>query len=275
MSCSATGRRRSCGRRSVRCVEGLRVRGAGAASPLPQPRVDALATLVEQTGADAVLFGASVLSADVASGLAARLDAGLNWDLMDLSVADGELVGKRPALGDTVIVDVGWKGGTRLGLVRSGALDAVESGGAAEVESFETTFSDFSTLRRSSTRRRRCRADRRSRMPTSSSRAGAGSARRRASRCSRSWPPLWAAPSARRGQSSMPAGTRTRRRSARPASRSRRSCTSPAGSPGRSSTRSACRARERSSRSTRTRMRRSSTSATSASWAISMRSSRS
>ena len=114
--------------------------------PLPQPRVDALATLVEQTSAEAVLFGASVLSADVASGLAARLDAGLNWDLMDLSLADGELVGKRPALGDTVIVDVGWKGGTRLGLVRSGALDAVESGGTAEVESFETTFSDFSTL---------------------------------------------------------------------------------------------------------------------------------
>ena len=115
-------------------------------APLPQPRVDALATLVEQTGADAVLFGASVLAADVASGLAARLDAGLNWDLTDLSLADGELVGTRPALGDTVIVDVGWKGGPRLGMVRSGALDPVESGGTAEVEIFETSFSDFSTL---------------------------------------------------------------------------------------------------------------------------------
>jgi electron transfer flavoprotein alpha subunit len=115
-------------------------------APLPQPRVDALATLVEQTGADAVLFAASVLAADVASGLAARLDAGLNWDLTDLSLADGELVGTRPALGDTVIVDVGWKGGPRLGMVRSGALDPVESGGTAEVETFDTTFSDFSTL---------------------------------------------------------------------------------------------------------------------------------
>jgi electron transfer flavoprotein alpha subunit len=115
-------------------------------SPLPQPRVDALATLVEQTGADAVLFGASVLAADVASGLAARLDAGLNWDLTDLSLTDGELVGTRAALGDTVIVDVGWRGGPRLGMVRSGALDPVESGGTAEVETFETTFSDFSTL---------------------------------------------------------------------------------------------------------------------------------
>src|ERR687892_2551587 len=98
-------------------------------APLPQPRVDVLAALVEKTGADTVLFGASVLSADVAAGLAARLDAGLNWDLTDLSVSDGALVGKRPALGDTVVVDVGWKDTPRLGLVRAGALDPTESGG--------------------------------------------------------------------------------------------------------------------------------------------------
>ncbi|MEX2613920.1 MAG: electron transfer flavoprotein subunit alpha/FixB family protein [Gaiellaceae bacterium] len=116
------------------------------ASPLPQTRVDALATLVEKTGAEAVLFAASVLASDVAAGLAARLDAGLNWDLIDLALTDGELVGKRPALGDTVLVDVGWTESPRLALVRSGALDATESGGTAEVEAFETSFSDFSTL---------------------------------------------------------------------------------------------------------------------------------
>jgi electron transfer flavoprotein alpha subunit len=93
------------------------------AAPLPQPRVDALQALVEHTGADAVLFGASVLAADVAAGLAARLDAGLNWDLTDLELRDGELVGKRPALGDTVLVDVGWTGTPRIGMVRAGALD--------------------------------------------------------------------------------------------------------------------------------------------------------
>jgi len=115
-------------------------------APLPQSRVDALATLVEQTSPDAVLFAASVLSADVAAGLAARLDAGLNWDLTDLAVKDDELVGTRPALGDTVVADVGWKGSPKLGMIRSGALDPVESGGSAEVETYQTTFSDFSTL---------------------------------------------------------------------------------------------------------------------------------
>jgi electron transfer flavoprotein alpha subunit len=116
------------------------------ASPLPQARVDALQALVEQTNAEAVLFAASVLAADVAAALAARLDAGLNWDLTDLSVTDGELVGKRPALGDTVLVDVGWTSGPRLGLVRAGTFDPVESGGSAEIEDFSPEFADFSTL---------------------------------------------------------------------------------------------------------------------------------
>ena len=65
------------------------------AAPLPQPRVDVLAKLVRDEGFDTVLFAQSVLAADVAAGLAARLDAGLNWDLVDL---DGDGVGKRAAL---------------------------------------------------------------------------------------------------------------------------------------------------------------------------------
>ena len=87
-----------------------------------------------------------MLASDVAAGLAARLGAGLNWDLTGLELSGDELVGKRPALGDTVLVDVGWEGSPKLGLVRAGTFDAVESGGGAEVETFETSFSEFSTL---------------------------------------------------------------------------------------------------------------------------------
>jgi electron transfer flavoprotein alpha subunit len=115
-------------------------------APLPQPRVDALETLVAQTGADTVLFGASVLAADVAAALAVRVGGGLNWDLVDLELREGELVGRRPALGDTVVVDVGWSGEPRLGLFRSGALEPVEAGGSAAVEEFEFAPSDFSRL---------------------------------------------------------------------------------------------------------------------------------
>ncbi len=111
---------------------------------LPQPRVDALAQLVRAEGFDTVLFATSVLAADVAAGLAARLGAGLNWDLTDLTLDGGELVGKRPALGDSVYVDVGWKGEPRIGLIRSGTFDPAGNGAGADVRPFSTEFEDFS-----------------------------------------------------------------------------------------------------------------------------------
>jgi electron transfer flavoprotein alpha subunit len=99
--------------------------------PLPQARVDVLAQVVRDGGYDTVLFANSVLAADIAAGLAARLDAGLNWDLVDLVEQDGRLVGKRPALQDSVLVDVGWRSEPRLALFRAGSFDAAPTGGGA------------------------------------------------------------------------------------------------------------------------------------------------
>ncbi len=117
-------------------------------APLSQPRVDVLAQLVRDRGIDTVLFGNSVLAADVAAGLAARLDAGLNWDLTDIVQGDGRLVGKRPALQDSVYVDVGWTSEPRLALFRSGSFDPNATGGSAEVEEVQVTLEDFSTAAR-------------------------------------------------------------------------------------------------------------------------------
>jgi electron transfer flavoprotein alpha subunit len=113
-------------------------------APLPQPRVDVLAKLVESEGFDTVVFGASVLTADIAAGLAARLDAGLNWDLIDLALEDGKLVGKRPALQDSALLDVGWKSEPRLALIRSGTFEPAESGGSAEVTKIPVEIEDWS-----------------------------------------------------------------------------------------------------------------------------------
>jgi electron transfer flavoprotein alpha subunit len=114
-------------------------------APLPQPRVDVISRLVREKGFDTVLFAASVLAADVAGGVSARLDAGLNWDLGDLVLEDGALVGKRSALGDTVLVDAGWTAAPRLGLVRSGSFEPAESGGEASVEDAAVELEDFSS----------------------------------------------------------------------------------------------------------------------------------
>ena len=66
------------------------------------------------------------LAADeLAAGLAARLDAGLNWDVTDFSLENGELQAKRPALGDTVVVDVGWTSTPRIALVRGMLMNHV------------------------------------------------------------------------------------------------------------------------------------------------------
>jgi electron transfer flavoprotein alpha subunit len=119
---------------------------AALESPLPQPRVDVLAKLIEAEGFDTVLFAATVLTADIAAGLAARLDAGLNWDLVDLEQQDGKLIGKRPALDDTVYVDVGWKGEPRLALIRTGTYDPSEKAGTGQalVSKIDVALEDFS-----------------------------------------------------------------------------------------------------------------------------------
>jgi electron transfer flavoprotein alpha subunit len=118
---------------------------AALEAPLPQPRVDVLARVLGDGAYDTVLFGASVLTADVAAGLAARLEAGLNWDLTDLEARDGRLVAKRPAFGDSVLVEVGWKGEPRLALIRSGTFEPTESGdGDAEVEQVPVELEEWS-----------------------------------------------------------------------------------------------------------------------------------
>jgi electron transfer flavoprotein alpha subunit len=118
----------------------------GVAQPVPQPRVDVLAQVIEEGGYDTVLFANSVLAADVAAGLAARLDAGLNWDLTGIEVQEGEVVGKRPALQDSIYVDVGWSSTPRLALFRAGSFDATPTGGGEpEVADISPSYAAHST----------------------------------------------------------------------------------------------------------------------------------
>ena len=126
-------------------AEALAADSPALSAPLPQTRVDALAPLIAERGFENVLFASSVLTADVASGLASRLDAGLNWGLTDFRIEGRALVGTQPALGDSVYVDVGWTSTPRLALVRSGAFDPQTSGGSAQVSTFEPTVADWSS----------------------------------------------------------------------------------------------------------------------------------
>ena len=118
---------------------------AALAAPLPQPRVDAIAKLQGEQSFDAILFAGSVLASDIAAGLAARLDAGLNWGLVDVAADGGKLVGTQPSLGDSVYVQVGWKSTPAIGLVRSGSFEPKETGGSAQSVPLAVALEEFSS----------------------------------------------------------------------------------------------------------------------------------
>jgi electron transfer flavoprotein alpha subunit len=110
---------------------------------LSQPIVDALAPSAAE--ADAVLFGAGVVSADVAAGLAARLGAGIACETTDIALADGGLVATRPALDDTVMVESGFSGGTGIVLARANAFPVREdASGSAPVERVSVSVEEWS-----------------------------------------------------------------------------------------------------------------------------------
>jgi len=115
-----------------------------ALTGLPQPVVDAIEPHARD--ADAVLFGAGVVSADIAAGLAARLGAGINCETTDVAMAEGGVTAWRPALGDTVMVESTFASSPAIVLTRANAFpaDAVGSG-SAEVERVDVTVQDWST----------------------------------------------------------------------------------------------------------------------------------
>ena len=136
-------------------------------APLPQPRVDVIEAVVKEGGYDAVFFAQSVLAADVAAGLAVRLDAGLNWDLVDVRDDGGSLVGVRPALGDSVYVDAGWTSSPAIALFRAGSFEPAETGAAGEiVEASRRASAVLDARRRSRGTTSRSRRGRRSRKRT-------------------------------------------------------------------------------------------------------------
>ena len=191
----------------------------------------------------------SVLAADVAAGLAARLDAGLNWDLVGPRRQDGEA--RRQAAGAAATPSTSTSAGQReprLALFRTGRLRrrsrARRRGARSRTSAVE--------LRGLLHRRRRwsSRRTRRARGPSIEDAdvivaggRGLGGPENFAlvEELAQALGGAVAATARRRRRGLVPV---LRRRSARPARPSRRSSTSPSASPARSSTRSACRARD-------------------------------
>ena len=114
---------------------------------LPQPLVDALEPHARE--ADAVLFGAGVVSADVAAGLAARVGSGINCETTDFTLGEGGAVAVRPALGDTVMVESSFASAPAIILGRANAFASEPTGsGTAPVERVAVTVQEWSSAAR-------------------------------------------------------------------------------------------------------------------------------
>jgi electron transfer flavoprotein alpha subunit len=114
---------------------------------LPQPLVDALEPHARE--ADAVLFGAGVVSADVAAGLAARVGSGINCETTDFTLGGGGAVAVRPALGDTVMVESTFASSPAIILGRANAFASEPTGsGTAPVERVAVKVQEWSSAAR-------------------------------------------------------------------------------------------------------------------------------
>lgn len=112
---------------------------------LALPAVDALHALVTERRPQLVLFATTYDSRDVASRLAARLDAGIVSNATDVQAsADGFRI-ITPWGGNAVAVCELTGHGTKLALTRPKAFAATETGGTCEVERFEGRLSESAT----------------------------------------------------------------------------------------------------------------------------------
>ena len=116
---------------------------------LAQPIVDALAGVVGARAYGTVLFAGSVLAADSAAALAARLGAGVIVDAVELHARDGRLVTLRPGLGDSVFAHCALRGDRGCVIMRAGTYAPGEGGGAAApVEQVAASVQDWSAAAR-------------------------------------------------------------------------------------------------------------------------------
>jgi electron transfer flavoprotein alpha subunit len=102
---------------------------------LTQPHVEALAALIQQHQPRLVLFGGTNYGRDVAARLAARLGLGIEYNVGDVAIENGEVMMTVPAFGGSQAVKMAFQGeGTRLLGARPNAFPTNRVGGTASVE---------------------------------------------------------------------------------------------------------------------------------------------
>jgi len=113
---------------------------------LAQPVVDVMAKVIDENGHGYALFGGGLLGFEIGAGLAARKQAGVTMEVVNVRAEDGKLVAERPILQDSKISVSHYQGDLGIIIGRINAFELHEDGsGPAEVVDVDVEYSPWST----------------------------------------------------------------------------------------------------------------------------------
>src|ERR1700753_2178261 len=113
---------------------------------LAQPVVDVMAKVIDDNGHSYALFGGGLLGFEIGAGLAARKQAGVTMEVVNVRAQDGKLVAERPILQDSKISVSHYQGDLGIIIGRINAFELHEDGaGPAEVVDVDVAYSPWST----------------------------------------------------------------------------------------------------------------------------------
>jgi electron transfer flavoprotein alpha subunit len=114
-------------------VDRVHVLADASADNLIDPAVDALAQVAQATGPALVLVGNTMIGRDVGSRFAARLDAGVNADVIEIHVAGGRVACLSPKLGGLTLTTCVFRSAFGVAAIRPNVFAATPGGGTAEI----------------------------------------------------------------------------------------------------------------------------------------------
>ena len=109
---------------------------------LLQPQIETLASLIKERQPAVVLFGSDAPGKDLASGVAARIGAGVLADVVDLTVDGGELTATMSVFGGATVTKCRVRGTQQIICVKPNAFVAEEAPGDLNEVPVPVTVSD-------------------------------------------------------------------------------------------------------------------------------------
>jgi electron transfer flavoprotein alpha subunit len=118
-------------------LETIHILADPATDKLIDPAVDAVTSVAQALGPSLILVGNTLIGRDVASRVAARLDAGVNADATGISVANGKVSAVSPKLGGLVFTTCVFKSDYGVAAIRPNIFPVTPTGGAAQIVAIE------------------------------------------------------------------------------------------------------------------------------------------